>query len=136
MADPVKVFEDEVFGYHLSYPAAWTLTPLSSHVVAFQSLDGVTRVKVEVASVLPADGLAGFVDRSLGSDVVLTRQLLTVHGAPAERVQVFSDAAGGQVTYFFITTNGMVYLITGVGEQKAIEAVARSFNAPQFMALR
>lgn len=136
VTDPVRLFKDELFGYQLSYPAEWTLTPLSSHVVAFQSLDGATRVKVEVASVLPADGLAGFVNRSLGSDIVLARQLLTVHGAPAERVLAFSDQTGGQVTYFYIAADGMVYLITGFGEQKAIEAVARSFNAPQLLAQR
>jgi hypothetical protein len=134
--EPVNIFEDELFGYRLNYPAEWTQTRLSSHVLAFQALDGTTRVKVEVASALPADGLAGFVDRSLGADIVLTRQLLTIHGLAAERVLVFSDQAGGQVTYFYINAGNMVYLITGTGNQKAIEAVARSFHMPQLLALQ
>src|SRR5262245_39070622 len=135
-AEPVQVFEDALFGYSLSYPSEWTETQLSSHAAAFQSPDGATRVKVEVASVLPADGLAAFVDRSLGPDILLTRQQLTIHGFPAERVLVFSDAAGDQVTYFYINADNRVYMVTGFGEQKAIEAIARSFNTSQLLALQ
>jgi hypothetical protein len=134
--EPVQVFEDGLFGYQLSYPIKWTKTQLSSHAVAFQSPEGATRVKVEVASVLPADGLAAFVDRSLGPDILLTRQQLTIHGFPAERVLVFSDAAGDQVTYFYLNADNRVYIVTGFGEQKAIEAIARSFNASQLLALQ
>ena len=135
-AEPLQVFEDALFGYRLSYPLEWTKTSLSSHAVAFQSPDGATRVKVEVASVLPADGLAAFVDRSLGPDILLTRQQLAIHGFPAERVLVFSDAAGDQVTYFYLNADNRVYIVTGFGEQKAIEAIARSFNASQLLALQ
>jgi hypothetical protein len=134
--EPVQVFEDALFGYSLSYPIEWTKIPLSSHAVAFQSPDGATRVKVEVASVLPADGLAAFVDRSLGPDILLSRQQLTIHGFSAERVLVFSDTAGDQVTYFYLNADNRVYIVTGFGEQKAIEAIARSFNASQLLALQ
>jgi hypothetical protein len=128
--------EDTVLGYHISYPTSWYKTELSSNVVVIQSGDGATRVKVEIASVLPADSLAGFVDRSLGQDILLTRQLLTIHGLPAERVLVYSDEAGGQVTSFYVDADQMVYVISGSGEQKLIESVARSFNAPQLIAQR
>jgi hypothetical protein len=135
-AEPAQRFEVGLFGYHVSFPMDWNNTQLSSLAIAFQSPDGETRVKVEVASVLPADGLAAFVDRSLGPDILLTRQQLTIHGFPAERVLIFSDTAGDQVTYFYINADNRVYLITGSGEQKAIEAIARSFNASQFLALQ
>lgn len=128
--------EGTVLGYHISYPTSWYKTELSSNVVVFQSGDGATRVKVEIASILPADGLAGFVDRSLGQDILLTRQLLTIHGLPAERVLVYSDEAGGQVTSFYVDADQLVYVISGSGEQKLIESVARSFNAPQLIAQR
>jgi hypothetical protein len=135
-AEPVQLFEDAMFGYQVSYPVEWTKRSLSNYVVAFQSPDGATRVKVEVASVLPADGLAAFVDRSLGPDILLTRQQLTIHGFPAERILLFSDANEGQVTYFYISADNRVYIITGFGQQKAIEAIARSFNAEQLLALQ
>jgi hypothetical protein len=129
-------FSDELFGYRLSYPADWTKTELSSNVVVFQSANGATRVKVEVAGVLPSDGLSRFVERSLEQDILLTRQQLTIHGLPAERVQLYSNTVGGQVTNFYISAENMIYIISGSGEQKLVEAVARSFNAPQEIALR
>lgn len=129
-------FTDQLFGYRLSYPADWYKLELSSNVIVFQSVDGTTRVKVEVAGPLPVDGLAAFVDRSLVSDIVLTRQLLTIHGLPAERVLVYSEGTGSQVTNFYISADSMVYVISGFGEQKLVESVARSFNAPQVVALR
>ncbi len=134
LSNQKAVFVDESFGYHISYPTTWLKTELSSNVVVFQSNDGATRVKVEVASALPADGLAGFVDRSLGKNVLLTRQSLTVHGLSAERVLLYSHEAHAQVTNFYVTADNMVYIISGVGRQKLIESVARSFNAPQLVA--
>lgn len=130
------LFTDELFGYNISYPTDWLKTELSSNVVVLQSADGATRVKIEVASVLPADGLAGFVERSLGNDVVITRQQLTIHGLTAERVLLVSETAGSQVTNFYINADNLVYVISGSGQQKLIETVARSFNAPQAVALR
>ena len=136
LTDQIITFTDELFGYRISYPADWYKTELSSNVVVFQSTDGATRVKVEVAGVLPGDGLTAFVDRSLTQDIVLTRQMLTIHGLPAERVLVFSDGTASQITNFYITADGMVYVISGFGEQTLVESVARSFNAPQLVALR
>jgi hypothetical protein len=129
-------FVDQIFGYDLDYPADWLKTELSSNVVIFHSVDGATRVKVEVAGVLPADGLAGFVDRSLGKDIVLTRQMLTIHGLAAERVLVYSDTAGSKITTFYISGHEMVYIISGAGEENLVEAVARSFSTPRAVALR
>ena len=130
------IFSDELFGYRLNYPADWIKTQLSSNIVIFQSVNGATRVKIEAAGVLPSDGLSRFVERSLGQNILLTRQQLTIHGLPAERVQLYSDTAGGQVTNFYISAEDMIYIISGSGEQKLVEAVARSFNAPQEIALR
>jgi len=127
---------DELFGYNISYPTDWLKTELSSNVVVLHSADGATRVKIEAASVLPADGLAGFVERSLGNDVVITRQQLTIHGLTAERVLLVSETADSQVTNFYINGDNLVYVISGSGQQKLIETVARSFNAPQAVALR
>lgn len=130
------VVVDNLFGYHLAYPAGWLKTELSSDVVLLQSTDGASQVKIEIAGVLPADGLAAFVDRSRGQEMLLTRQSLTIHGFPAERLLLYSDKLSRQVTNFYLTADDMVYVISGSGQQKAIESIARSFNAPQLIALR
>ena len=129
-------FVDNTFGYYLNYPADWSEKDLSSNVVIFHAFDGATRVKVEVAGVLPVDGLSGFVDRSLGQDIVLTRQLLTIHGLTAERVLFYSDTAGGKITTFYVSADNMVYVISGSGDEAQVEVIARSFNAPQVIALQ
>jgi len=135
VVEPMALFEAEQ-GYHVSYPVDWkTLTP-STTMSVLKSPDGVSVVKVEAVGPVPADGLAPFVDRSLGSEMVLSRQLLTVHGLPAERIVAYSDTVGGQITTFYIDNNGTIFTVTGVGEQKAIEMIARSFNAPQVVAQR
>lgn len=136
LTDQNITFTDDLFGYRISYPASWYKTELSSNVIMFQSTDGATRVKLEVAGPLPSDGLTAFVDRSLTNDSVLTRQLLTIHGLPAERVLLYSEGTGSQVTNFYISADSMVYVVSGFGEQKVVESVARSFNAPQVVALR
>ncbi len=127
---------DNLFGFDIRYPAHWVKQELSSKIVILQAADESTQLKIEAAGLLPADGLTGFVNRSLGSDIVLTRQQLTIHGLPTERILLFSNGSGGQVTKFFINANSDVYVISGAGQQKSIEAVARSFNAPQEIALR
>jgi hypothetical protein len=134
--EPTVLFNDQVLGYHLSYPANWQVNRLSAATMLFESDNGVTQVKVEAAGVLPADGLSPFVTRSLVNQMVINRQLLTVYGQPAERVMTFADTPGGQLTTFYVQTNASVYVITGQGQQRAIEQVARSFNAPQAVAQR
>lgn len=135
-AEPLAVFTAEESGFHISYPGNWDRLTLSTTTTLLQSPDGASRVQVEDAGPLPADGLAAFVDRSLGSDIIYSRQLLTVHGLPAERVVTYSDTAGSSVTTFYIQLNGSVIVVTGSGEQQAIEMIARSLNAPQLVALR
>ncbi len=132
--EPVAVFTER--GYRLSYPANWQKFQLSSTVTLFQTADGVTSVKVEAAGPLPADGLSAFVTRSLGQTVAISRQLLTIHGQPAARVVTLADTPGGQVTTFYVQVNASVYVLTGQGQQVALEKVARSFNAPQAVAQR
>ena len=136
IVQPAVMFEDDDYGYHLSYPMGWEMLELSSNVVLFQSVDGVTRVKVEAVGPVATDGLAPFVDRSLYNDDVLSRQSLTIHGFTAERVVAFADSPGGQKTTFFINADDTTYVITGMGQQSLIENVARSFNAPQVVALK
>jgi hypothetical protein len=128
------VFANEVFDYHLSHPLAWEKQEPSANVVVFQSPDQATQVKVEAVGPLPADGLAAFVDRSLGPDILISRQSLTIHNLPAERVLVYSDSVDGQIISFYIDAGDSAYVISGVGEQKAIEMIARSFNAPELIA--
>ena len=135
-ADRSVVFEDNAFGYQLTYPFDWDQVELSSTIVSFQSPDGATEVKVESVGPLPTDGLGAFVNRSLGGDIVISRQLLTVHSQPAERVIAYSDLIGDQVTTFYIDGGKSVFVVTGVGQQKAIETVARSFTMPQLLAQR
>lgn len=130
------LFEDDDFDYHISYPVAWDRLELSSNVVIFQAADGVTSIKIEAIGPVSADGLAPFVDRSLYNDVVLSRQTLTIHGYPAQRVIAFADSPGGQKTTFFIETADSAYVITGMGQQTLVEGIARSFNAPQVVAQR
>ena len=130
------IFDNEVFGYHLSYPVVWEKQELSGNVVVFESPDHTTQVKVEAVGPLPADGLTAFVDRSLGRDILISRQSLTIHGFSAERVMAFSDSIGGQITSFFVDAGDSAYVISGVGEQKAIEMIARSFNAPDLVVQR
>jgi hypothetical protein len=136
ISQPTLVFADDDYGYQLSYPAGWDMLELSSEMVIFQALDGVTRVKVEAIGPVAADGLARFVDRSLYNDDVLSRQSLTIHGFAAERVITFADSPGGQKTTFFIDAADTAYVITGMGQQTLIENIARSFNAPQIVALK
>ena len=135
LVDQKTVFENKVFNYQLSYPPDWAKEQPSANVVIFESPDNTTRVKVEAVGPL-ADGLTAFVDRSLGRDVLISRQLLTLHDNPAERVIVFSDQVGGQVTSFYVDAGTSAYVISGVGEQAPIEMLARSFNAPQLVAQR
>ena len=132
----MALFESQASGYHLNRPVGWLTSSPSTTMTVIKSPDGASIVKVEAVGPLPADGLAAFVDRSLGNDVVFSRQLLTVHGQPAERVVAYSDRANGQVTTFYINANGSVFVITGVGQQQDIELIARSFNGPLEMALR
>ena len=136
VVEPMVTFEDEQFGYHINYPINWETSRLSANVVLFQSVDGVTKVKVEAAGPMPADGLVPFVERSLYNETVVSRQSLTVHGYSAERVVAFADNPGGQKTTFFIEADASAYVITGMGQQSAIEQIARSFNAPQVVAQR
>jgi len=133
VVEETAIFDNEVFGYHLSYPVAWEKQQLSGNVVVFQSPDHTTQVKVEAVGPLPADGLTPFVDRSLGSDILISRQSLTIHSFPAERVIAFSDNVGGQITSFYVDAGDSAYVISGVGEQKAIEMIARSFNTPELV---
>lgn len=136
IVQPAVVFEDDDYGYHISYPAGWEMLELSSEVVIFRAVDGVTRVKVEAVGPIAGDGLAPFVDRSLHNDDVLSRQSLTIHGFNAERVVAFANSPGGQKTTFFIDADDTAYVITGLGQQSLIENIARSFNAPQVVALK
>lgn len=136
LMDQNLIYQNDVFNYHLSYPSDWTQTQPSANVAVFQAPDHTTEVRVEAVGPLPADGLTAFVDRSLGRDVLISRQLLTLHGSSAERVIVFSDRTGSQVTSFYIDTEKSAFVISGVGEQSAIEMIARSFNAPQLVAQR
>jgi hypothetical protein len=131
--EEIVIFDNEVFDYHLSYPVAWENQQLSGNVVVFQSPDHITQVKVEAVGPLPADGLTAFVDRSLGSDILISRQSLTIHSFSAERVIAFSDNVGGQITSFYVDAGDSAYVISGVGEQKAIEMIARSFNRPELV---
>jgi hypothetical protein len=134
VVDQVTVFDNDVFNYQLDYPVDWNRQQPSANVVIFQSPDQTTEVKIEAVGPLPADGLTAFVNRSLDQDIVISRQSLTVHGLPAERTLAFSDRIDGQVTTFYVDAGKSAYVITGVGEQKAIEQIARSFNAPEWVA--
>jgi hypothetical protein len=136
VVEPMVTFEDEQFGYHINYPVNWETSRLSANMVLFQSVDGVTTVKVEAVGPMPADGLVPFVERSLYNETVMSRQSLTVQGYPAERVVAFADSPGGQKTTFFIEADASAYVITGMGQQSAIEQIARSFDAPQVVAQR
>jgi hypothetical protein len=128
LAGEVVTFDNEVFNYQVSYPAHWERLEPSANVVVFQSPDVKTQVKVEAVGPLPADGLTAFVDRSLGRDIIISRQSMTIQGFPTERVLVFSDRVDSQVTTFYVDAGQCAYVITGMGEQKAIEQIARSFN--------
>jgi hypothetical protein len=136
VVDRTAVFEDGTFGYHIRYPLDWDKVQLSDYVVSFRSPNGASQVKVEAVGSLPADGLSPFVDRSLGNDIVISRQLLIVHSISAERVVTFSDVIGSQITTFYLDGGESVFVVTGIGEQKAIEMVARSFSIPQLVAQR
>lgn len=134
LADQSAIYNNKIFNYQVNYPLDWTKEQPSANVVVFQSPDHTTQIKVEAVGPLPADGLSAFVERSLGSDVLISRQLLTLHGNSAERVIVFSDRAGGQVTSFYVDAGTSAYVISGVGEQAPIEMLARSFSSPQLVA--
>jgi hypothetical protein len=129
-------FENNKFGYQVDYPINWEMIDESARVTLFQSGDGSSQVSIEVIGPLSAEGLSTWVDRSSAQDKVLTRQLLTVQGATAERLIVLSAETGVQQTDFYIDTGESAYLISGVGEQAAIEGIARSFTVPQVEAQR
>ncbi len=130
------VFTSEMFDYHLDYPLGWSISEISARVSRFQSPDGQTRVEVEAKGSLPDEGLKPLVERSLREEMVLSHQLLTIHGQTAERVVAYSETLVGQKTTFFIEHAENAFVITGSGEQRMIEMMARSFNAPQAVALR
>ncbi len=134
--DQMALFKEDTLGYHLSYPRGWEKQTLSSTTTLFQAPDGASQVKVEAVGPLPADGLAAFVDRSVTGDMVYSRQLLTVHGLPAQRVVAYSETVEDQVTTFYLELDGNVFVVVGTGQQRPIEMIARSFNAPQLVAQR
>ena len=136
LTDQTEAYNNEVFNYHLNYPLNWAKQQPSANVVIFESPDNTTQVRIEAVGPLPADGLSAFVDRSLGRDILISRQLLTLHNFPAERVIVFSDQTGGQITSFYVDAGTSAYVISGTGEQAAIEMIARSFDAPELVAQR
>jgi hypothetical protein len=136
LEDQTEVYNNDVFNYHLNYPMDWTTQQPSANVVVFESADSATQVRVEAVGPLPADGLKAFVDRSLGQDILISRQLLRLHDLPAERVIVFSDQTGGQIISFYVDAGTSAYVISGTGEQADIEMIARSFNAPELVAQR
>jgi hypothetical protein len=136
LEDQTEVYNNDVFNYHLNYPVDWTSQQPSANVIIFESADSATQVRVEAVGPLPADGLKAFVDRSLGQDILISRQLLSLHNLPAERVIVFSDQTGGQIISFYVDAGASAYVISGTGEQAAIEMMARSFNAPELVAQR
>lgn len=134
IADQTNIYRDQNWNFHLRYPAGWERLTLSDSLTLFQSPDGESRIRVEAAGPVPLDGLSGFVDRSLGQAMVYSRQQLTVYGAPAERVVTVDG--GSMETSFYINWNGTIFVVSGVGQQQAIELAARSFNAPLQVALR
>jgi hypothetical protein len=125
-------FADDLFSYHLVYPLGWEADRIAGNQVVFRSPDGSASVTVEAVGPL-AEKLTTFANRSLGDNIVISRQSLTVHGLPAERVIAYSDEAGSQVTLFFIDAGSSAYVLTGVGEQQAVEMIARSFNSPELV---
>ncbi len=135
-AEQMVVYNNQMFDYHLDYPVGWQINQTTANVSQFESPDGVSRVTVEAIGSLPAEGLAAFVARNLGEQMVISHQTLTIHSQPAERVIVYAEDLGAQETNFFIETDASLVIITGVGEQKPIEMIARSFNAPQAVAQR
>ncbi len=137
LADAQEVlYDNQTFGYRLTYPAEWQKQQPSANVVIFQAPGGATQVKIEAVGPLPPDGLTPFVNRSLGPDILISRLTLTINGLPAERVVAFSDAVDGQVTSFYVDGGRCAYVISGVGEQKVIEQIARSFQATELVAQR
>jgi len=130
------VFVDEKLGYHISYPLDWVKVSVSTTVTLFQSPTGDSQVKVEAVGPLSKDGLGPFVDRSIGNDIVFSRQQLSIHGLPAERVVAFSEVENSPVTTFYLNQQNTVFVIRGAGQQQSIELIARSFNAPQVVAWR
>lgn len=135
-AEQMVVFTNEMYDYHLDYPLGWHVTELSPKTSLFQSPDGESWVEVEAVGILPVDGLAAFVDRSIRDELVMSHQLLTIHGQPAERVVAYSTKLEAQQTSFYIDSDASAFVITGSGEQRLVEMIARSFNAPQLVAQR
>lgn len=134
LTDQTVAYDNQVFNYHLAYPLDWTKQQPSANVVVFQSPDHTSEVRVEAVGPLPSDGLAAFVDRSLGQDILISRQSLSLHNLPAEKVIVFSNRLNDQVISFYVDAGQSAYVISGVGEQKAIEQIARSFNGSKMVA--
>lgn len=135
-AEQMVVFTNEMYDYHLDYPLGWHVTELSPRTSLFQSPDRASWVEVEAVGILPADGLATFVERSIRDELVMSHQLLTIHGQPAERVVAYSTKLAAQQTSFYIDSEASAFVISGSGEQRLIEMIARSFNAPQLVAQR
>ncbi len=128
-------FVNGQFGYQIHYFENWQQNEVAPNQVALASPDGKSVLTVEAVGPL-TDGLSAWVDRSLGEDMILTRQLLTVQGLEAERLIVLSEATGEQQTKFFIASEDSAFLLVGTGEQKSIELIARSFQNSEFLALR
>jgi hypothetical protein len=129
-----SVYENSWFNYRVNYPGGWLKQEPSTNVVILQAPNLGTEVKVEAVGPLPADGLTPFVDRSLGADEVISRQLLTIQGYTAERVITIAASTGRQETTFYVDAGQSAYVISGFGEQKAIEQIARSFSPAEAVA--
>ncbi len=136
LVNQTAVFDHQIFDYNLVYPLGWDMVEVTGSRLMFRSPDKTTEVTIEAIGPLPAGDLTAFVNNSLADDIIISRQSLTVHGMPAERVLAHSDKVGGRVTYFFIDGGEMAYLVSGTGEQKPVEMIARSFNSPQPIAQR
>lgn len=135
-AEQMILYTHSAFDYHLDYPRGWDVSQPATNRVLFESPEKTSRVEVEAVGPLPVEELAAFVERSIGETMVISHQTLTIHNQPAERIVAYSEELGTQETSFFIAAESSAVVITGVGEQRPIEMIARSFNGPQAVALR
>lgn len=121
LADQTAIFTDENFDYELRYPLGWYEAQLQPNKAAFLSPDGQTHVTVEAVGPL-AEPLAALVDRHIGDEPVFSHQMLTINGLAARRVVT------DQATTFYVDADSSAYVISGSGEQQAIEMIARTFQ--------
>ena len=128
IALPLATFNNTLFDYRIDYPTHWHQVEVAPNVTIFKNSTNSAQVMITALGRLPQNELEPMVLQSLGDNIIIARQSLTINGFPAERIISHSTATSEQQVQFFINSYGLLYVITGTGDRLTLEGMAHSFD--------